>query len=183
MACAHCLPVSSVTPSRPIEFQPELVQTHQQGVQRYLRFLGCSKQAADELSNETFTALWQQPPEDRGPAALAAWLRRTALNLMRMQKRAMRSGIELADAEELEAVWIRNAGDDDGSHYVDALRMCVHELPERQRRAVELRYATDATRTEIATKLGVSEEGVKTALRRAKDSLGICVRRRLGESS
>jgi len=94
----------------------------------------------------------------------------------------MRNGVELAEAEQLEAAWLRNAGDDDGGHYVDALRLCMRDLPERQRRAIELRYADDATRTEIANRLGVGEEGIKTALRRAKESLGECVRRRMGES-
>jgi len=174
--------VPPVTASR-IQFQPELVQTHQLGVWRYLRFLGCDKQAADELSNETFAVLWQKPPEDRGTAALAAWLRRTALNLMRMQKRAMRDGIELADADELEATWQRHAGDSDGSKYVIALRRCLEELPPRQKRAIELRFSSDASRQEIAAELEVSEEGVKTALRRAKETLATCVRRRTGDAT
>ena len=68
-------------------------------------------------------------------AALAAWLRQVARNRMRQQNRSVRHGVELADADELEAAWLRNAGDDNGGDYVDALRECLAELPERQRRA------------------------------------------------
>ena len=49
----------------------------------------------------------------------------------------------------------------------------------RVRRALELQYRDRATRAEIAEKLDLAVEGVKTMLRRARAALRDCVERKI----
>ena len=49
---------------------------------------------------------------------------------------------------------------------MDALRRCVEGLPERQRQAIELRYSKRESRSGMARLLGMTENGVKSLLRR-----------------
>ena len=67
----------------------------------------------------------------------------------------------------------------DGFGYVEALRRCLDELEARQRRALDLRYAEKSSRAEMARVLEMTENGVKSLLRRIRAALARCVRRRL----
>jgi len=161
-----------------VQLTEELVRRHQKGVWRYLRFLGCPPELAEDLTQETFLTLLQWAPEERGDAALAAWLRTTARNLFRMQARRPRKGVELAAETELEEAWLRHAGEDPdraGDDYLVALHSCLQRLEDRERTALVLRYSESASRQEVASTLGIAVEGAKTLLRRAKDKLRKCV--------
>jgi RNA polymerase sigma-70 factor (ECF subfamily) len=161
-----------------VQLTEELVRRHQKGVWRYLRFLGCPAELADDLTQETFLTLLQWAPEERGDAALAAWLRTTARNLFRMQARRPRKGVELAAEAELEEAWLRYAGEDPtraGDDYLVALHSCLQRLEGREHEALMLRYGESASRREVASALGLGVEGAKTLVRRAKDKLRKCV--------
>jgi RNA polymerase sigma-70 factor (ECF subfamily) len=156
-----------------------LVRTHQDGLRRYLRYLGCDDATADDLAQEAFVALLRGPFEERSPAATAAWLRKKArfLHLEHIRWRARRREAPLMEvADEVWATW---AGDDDGDRYVEAMRRCLDALAPRARRAVDLRYGEGRGRAEIAALLGLAVNGVKTLIQRARASLRECVERRV----
>src|SRR5690349_13395425 len=91
-----------------------LVQSHQAGVWRYLRALGCDSSLAEDLTQETFLAVLEKPFADFNPAATAAYLRTVARNLfISFQRRASRQ-VSVADLDELDVDWSRWAGDDAG---------------------------------------------------------------------
>lgn len=158
----------------------DVVAAHQASVWRYLRFLGCSAEEADDLAQETFV-VWLRSERGIEPAAIDAWLRGVARNLFRAQRRALRRGLATLDPEQIEAMWCGYARDDAGDGYQSALRACLAELDDRARHALELRYADGATRRSIAAELGVAEEGAKTLLRRVKARLRKCIERRLSD--
>ena len=81
---------------------------------------------------------------------------------------------------DVDAIFAPHAGDG-GHRYADALRACVAGLDNRARRALELRYRDEATRTDMAADLGMSEEGVKSLLARIRDRLRDCIERRLAD--
>ena len=80
--------------------------------------------------------------------------------------------------DELDLDWSRWAGDDAGQHLLASLKECLQALGEKAKRAIELRYQEEASRAGIATSLGMSEDGAKNLLQRAKQQLRECVERK-----
>jgi len=157
----------------------DLVGTHQTGLWRYLRFLGCSAPEAEDLVQETFLAVLRRPFDDLGAAPAAAYLRSVARNLL--FKARARAGREMAAAEldRADAVWKEVAHDDGGDAYVDALRGCLERLDAKPRRALELQYEGRRSRSDIATALEMSEDGIKSLQRRTRALLRACIETRL----
>lgn len=154
----------------------KIVCTHQAGLWRYLRLLGCDDSLADDLAQETFVVVLRKPFDDYDPAATARYLRTTARFLFLKSKRAGRRLAAYADVAEL--VWEEHAARDGGEELVLALKGCIDTLDERQRRLIDLRYFKQAGRAEIAAALEMSVMAVKSMLRRVKESLRVCVEAR-----
>jgi RNA polymerase sigma-70 factor (ECF subfamily) len=162
-----------------------LVAAHQAELYRYVRYLGAVARAeAEDLVQETFLAAFRSrtppPPEERQQAA---WLRGIARNLFLAHCRRRRKAPVALDhswLERAEALWseefLRRA---DGFDYVEALRHCVGQLAGRQRQFVEMRYMQGKSRAEMARLCGMSADGIKSALQRARAVLADCVQRRL----
>lgn len=158
-----------------------LVRAHQAGVWRYLRFLGCDPNEADDLVQETFLAVFRKGFEVRSPAETAAYLRTVARNRLLMARRKQRGRPAAVDLKAAESVWARVAGKDGMSDYLVALGDCLEvAVSPRARRALELQYHDQSSRAEIAAELELAVDGVKTLLRRARSALRDCVERKLG---
>ena len=158
------------------EFDPvRLIETHQAGVWRYLRALGCENALADDLTQETFLAVLQRPFQDLSSSATSAYLRTTAHNLLVSHYRRAGRVRAVADIELLDRDWSRWAGSDNGEELLEALRDCVRRLGERARRALDLRFREQQTRAEIAAELELSEDGAKNLMQRAKHKLRECI--------
>jgi RNA polymerase sigma-70 factor (ECF subfamily) len=155
-----------------------LIRAHQASVWRYLRFLGCDEARADDLVQETFLAVWKRPFEDRGSPAARAYLRRVARNLFLMEVRRRRARPLFTDLAAADEVWIEH-DEDDGEAYRAALEKCLDTLAERVRRALEMFYRQGAGRSRIGEALGMTVDGVKTMMRRAREALRGCILGRL----
>lgn len=153
----------------------ELVQTHQTGLWRYLRFLGADESLADDLTQETFVSVWKKPFVERSSAATASYLRTVARNLflMSLRRRKRQPMIERLDAAD--EVWRRYVGEGNGDEWLEALRECLESLNGRARQAIDLCYHDGLSRVEIGRELELSEDGVKSLLRRTRESLRRCV--------
>ncbi|HEX5445100.1 MAG TPA: sigma-70 family RNA polymerase sigma factor [Pirellulales bacterium] len=174
-----------------------LIEEHQTGVWRYLRVLGCDAAEAEDLTQETFLAVLQKPFQDYQRAATAAYLRQVARNLlMSSRRRATRGAVVVKSAAEMglgdldaaamdaaEAAWLRWSGDDDGAERLAALRRCLQTLTERARQALELRFGEQASRADIAAALGMSEDGAKNVLQRAKQHLRACIEQEISSET
>jgi RNA polymerase sigma-70 factor (ECF subfamily) len=164
---------------RPPQITPtQLVKDHQAGVWRYLRFLGCDEARSDDLTQETFLAVLRKPFEYRSPAATARYLRTVARNQMLMSVRKSQRGPEMRRLEDAEAVW-SELSNDGGGDYLDALDECLENVTDRVREALNQFYRDGRSRRQIATTLEMSEQGVKTLLRRAREQLRRCVEGRI----
>lgn len=157
-----------------------IVRTHQAGIWRYLRYLGCDSAQAEDLTQETFLAVLRKPFEDRGATRTGAYLRSIARHLF--LKSVRRRAIEpaLVDPSDLDTTWERFCAEDGGESYLNALRECVDVLDGRGREALRLRYEEDSSRDHMANALGLSNDGVKSLLRRVRELLKDCVERRIG---
>jgi len=163
-----------------------LVRTHQAEVYRYLRYLGADRETAEDLVQETFLAACRKghPVLHGDLQQRAAWLRGVARNQFLNWCRQRRRTPQFVEPEALdraERIWkdefLRNG---DGFDYVEALRECLKGIPENARGALDLRYAQGKSREEMAGLLKMTQDGIKSLLRRVRTALGDCIRRRLG---
>jgi len=157
-------------------FDPaRLIESHQAGVWRYLRALGCDPTEADDLTQETFLTVLQKPFDDYNRSATASYLRRVAHNLFISQKRRAGRVTAVANIEEVDALWARWITNDNGDALLQALKTCLGKLTERARWALEMRFRDRKTRSEIAAALEITEHGAKNLMQRAKKQLRTCV--------
>ena len=161
-----------------------LIRAHQAEIYRYLRYLGADAATAEDLVQETFLAVLRsgRAVAETEPGG-AAWLRGIARNLFLQWCRSQRTAAVRADSESVEraeatwgAVFLREG---DGFDYMEALRACYGTLQAQDRLVVDQRYAQHMSRADMAKANDLSEDGVKSVLRRIRRALAECVRRRL----
>ena len=155
-----------------------LIRQHQSAVWRYLRVLGCDASLADDLTQETFLSVLERPFEDYHPTATAKYLRTVARNLFISLQRRHGRDVSLEDLDQLDADWARLASDG-GQQLLEALQHCFQALDDKPRQALELRFKSQSSRAEIAGTLGMTEDGAKNLMQRAKKRLRACIERRL----
>jgi RNA polymerase sigma-70 factor (ECF subfamily) len=165
-------------------FDPvRVIQTHQAGVWRYLRCLGCSAEEADDLAQDTFVALLQRPFAELSDAATAAYLRKAAYHRFVSSRRRTGRELVMQDVESLSQWWIEHAESDGGEAILEHLRDCFQRLNERARLSLELRFRDELSRQEIAERLGITEHGARNMMQRAKQQLRNCVETKLSHGS
>jgi len=158
----------------------QLVQAHHAGVWRYLRVLGCTREQADDLTQETFLVVIRKGFEEIDPAATAAYLRKSAryLWLDSCRNTATRREVDLDGAEAV----MKQFDHDGGNTWVDALRRCIDRLHGKTRAAVVGVYRDQRPQAEVAQALGLAPNGLKTLLQRARGALRTCVETRLEQA-
>ena len=144
----------------------ELFLRHYAAVYRVSYGVVGNTQEAEDLAQETFTALYRQPPRLDDPGALGAWLYRAAVNraynALRSKQRLQRR-LERVEPEQQS---------DPQDEYVrreerERVRAALARLPERTAKLLLLRHAGLAY-AEIAAALQVAPGSVGTLLVRAE---------------
>jgi RNA polymerase sigma-70 factor (ECF subfamily) len=170
----------------PVEKSPEeLIRTHQSGVWRYLRMLGCDASLADDLTQEAFLKVLRRDNfTQHSDSATAAYLRRTAHNLLVSLRRKGGSKRTTFTSDPLDEIWNRWAGQDvSGNLAIDLLRECMQSLTDRAQLALRLRFGEEASRAEIAETLEITEHGARNLMQRAKQQLKDCVQQKRSEQT
>ena len=166
----------SPTPDHAAPDEPTWLAGAQVRIGRYLRFLGCPHDFAEDFAQDTLlAALRTFPTAEPG----IGWLLTTARNRFRMHLRT--AGREVPDLDRLHAQWVEVTGPDGGDRQLLALRRCLQELPERSARAITLRYGDGEARSAIGKELGLGDEGVKSLLDRVRAALAVCMQKRMQE--
>lgn len=156
------------------------VTRHQTGLWRWLRALGCDAARAEEHCQDALLAALHHevhllPAEDA-----SRWLRRTTKNLFLMQLRREKRRPKFVAFDEVDAAWEALRGDTDGGEAaLIALNRCLLALAARDRDLITRRYERGESRQAMAQALGVSDAGIKQALRRVRDKLRLCVQKRV----
>lgn len=146
-----------------------LYAEHAPSLVRMARLFVDDRNAAEDLVQEAFIRLARHAHRIEDGSKSAAYLRSIVLNLARDHNRrglvSLRhrapADVDLATAED--EVVLR----DDQRQVIEALR----ELPLRQRDCVVLRYYFESGIQEIAETLGISQNSVKTHLKRGLAAL------------
>jgi len=148
----------------------ELVDQYYERLYLYLRELGHTRHASEDLLQETFMRAWYNIGQLRDDKALAAWLYRIASNISsehwRKQKRIDRINqqkLALADHISQESESDRA----DLKEVLGQLRDAIAVLPWKLRQAVVLHYLQSFTIADGAKAAGIKEGTFKSRLNRA----------------
>jgi len=160
-----------------------LMREHQAGVWRYLRALGADSSLADDVTQDVFLAALRSGFVERSRGETISWLRTTSRNLF--LKARMKQGREVAtgEIEHLDQRFTELVQEGDGAELVAALRECLKQLEDKPRQVMEMQHGQNLARLEIATMLGMTDDGVKTLIARTKARLKKCVEVRMSSES
>ena len=156
-----------MTPPSPIS--PDLLLHHAAFLRRLAQRLVGDEAGAEDVLQETWVVALEHPPKRR--TSLRAWLASVTRNLALQRLRSER---RRRDREERSARSEALASTIDLAEREAMLRAVVEgvfELPERQREAVLLRDFEGLPPREIAARLDIPVDTVKTRLKRARQNL------------
>jgi len=125
---------------------------------------------AEEVVQEIFIWVWRSASSfDGGRGTVLAWLlvatRSRSIDRLRARRPAARAGVRSLE-ESPEPVSRQDIESDAaGRQWEQACREAIRELPEDQRRAIELAYFDGLTQQEIAERTGSPLGTVKTRAR------------------
>lgn len=144
-------------------------------VWRYLRALGASSGEADDLTQETLLAALRARPmdEDRGQPYVLGIARNQWLRSRRFWQR--RREREVAAA--VDELWQATAASDGGEELLERLRDCLTRLQPRAREALDLHYRDGLAWHEVAARVGLQPNGIKTLAQRTRQALRKCIER------
>jgi RNA polymerase sigma factor (sigma-70 family) len=145
----------------PPPFQ-RFLDAHREDVWRFL-VASVGREDAEDCFQETFISALRAYPRLRASSNLKAWVltiaHRKALDAHRARARGALPVAEIADVAD---------GADRSSSAApprdESLWHAVHELPDRQRSVVVLRFLGDLPHRDIAAAIGCSEEAARRSL-------------------
>ena len=143
------------------------------------RRVTASASLAEDVTQEVFVSLWERPHAfDPERGSLRSWLgvlaHRRSVDRVRRETTARR--YEARQATEAPATAAPDTADAATAHLLsEQVRRAVAELPEDQRRAVELAYFDGHTYLEVAATLGIPEGTAKSRLRLAMKRLAVAL--------
>lgn len=137
---------------------------------------------AEEVFQQTSLLLWRKWDEFGPGTDFVSWACTVAhYEVLNYIRRADRKNIALSgDVLEL-LVKERRGMHDEIDARREALRACIDDLPPRQRQLVEAAYSGAGPINVLAARMGQTANAVYMSLRRIREALGACIRKRLGE--
>lgn len=150
------------------------------GLYRYLCRLAPSEEAAYDLMQDTFAALWERRSRLSDVSALKSYVYRMARNRALNAKRARKTRRDLASSvrQAVQAPQISPDQELDAKMLGDLLHQWVDELPPRQHEALTLRRFENMSYRSIADVMEISTNTVRNhitlALQKLRDRLRDC---------
>ncbi len=158
-----------------------LLAQHDRWLATYVYSLVARPADAEDILQEVKVTMWKHFASFEPGSNFRAWARRIAtnqiLNYRRSEKKRPSSTLDEEFIEAVAAEIDRRA--DTLDHQADALKICLHKLPEAHRKIVLWRYYEDCGVEEIAAKSERTVEAVYRLLSRIREVLNDCVTRQL----
>lgn len=148
----------------------EIVSRHYQPVYRVVWRMTGGHADSEDIAQEAFLKLWQNPSQVREAAALKGWLMRVASNAVIDRSRKPRHG-DLDAEPELSDPAARPDAPLDRAQAASLVDARIAALPERQRLALALVYFEGLTNIDAAAVMEISIEAVESLLARARKNL------------
>lgn len=166
--------------SQTMETFVKLFAAHQRTIWLYLSTMLPTQNDVDDVFQETSLVLWREFDKFTVGTNFGVWACTIAFNRVRAwNSKRSREGIVFSD-EFLIAV--SDELIDHSEYYsqrLDALKLCMKQLPSHHRELLGLRYTQGMSIESIATKLGRTVDGVYRMLSRVRHTLHDCIDRRL----
>jgi RNA polymerase sigma-70 factor, ECF subfamily len=153
-----------------------LVQRYHVPVYRVAWRLNGGHVDTDDITQETFLKLWNNPGQLREAAALKGWLMRVASNLV-MDRYRRKPMLELEHAEDVADAAISAPTLIDQSYVTKKIDAAIASLPDRQKLALALVHFEHMTNIAAAATMEISVEALESLLARARRGL----KEKLGE--
>lgn len=147
-----------------------LVSRHYQTVYRVVWRMVNGHTDAEDLTQEAFLRLWQNPQQLREAGALRGWLIRVATNLATDRFRGAKT-IALDNADDV------NDGKPDAEQTIQRTEVrsridqAIASLPERQRLALTLVQFEQMSNTEAAAVMELTVDALESLLARARRNI------------
>ena len=161
-------------PSADASFLP-LFLAHQPALYAFVLANGIAPADADDVIQNVAVVLWQRYAEFRPGSDFRAWAYAvTRLELRKQGDRWRRDQrvLRLPDAV-LDRIEAAGAAGPEWEH--GRLQQCLSRLGEQARNLVTLHYAEGLPQAEIARRLGISHEAVRTRLSRIRRAVQSCL--------
>ncbi|MHC4995060.1 MAG: sigma-70 family RNA polymerase sigma factor [Planctomycetota bacterium] len=165
-------------------------------IQQYLRlrheFMGYlyaitrDADLAEEVYQNAAVVVMERAEQDEGIRDFRAWakevVRRQALNALRAKivsaDRARQISPQLLDV--ISAAFVQDETDVSVvQSEIEALNLCLEQLPDNKRELVALRYEGASSFVDISERVGSTPAAVQRAISRVRKRLHDCVQRRL----
>jgi RNA polymerase sigma-70 factor (ECF subfamily) len=171
---------------RPLEDVDALMQMYEGRIFRFLLFSLRDRDVAMSLTQDTFLNAWKSRDSFRGECAVATWLMRIAVSLLRSHTRTetfrfwKRAAANSVDAMEMQAVLAHPSSSAEKAlaarQELTKVWGAVDGLSKGQRTVFLLRFVEEMELTEIAAATGMALPTVKSHLYRALDKVRATVR-------
>lgn len=107
-----------------------------------------------------------------------AFLLGVARNLWLRSRRWWQRKREREIADAVDELWHETADANGGEELVEQLRDCLEQLQPRTRQALDLHYGDGLSWPEVAQRIDMLPNGIKTLAQRARQTLRTCIERR-----
>ena len=156
----------------------ELVRRHQDSLYRLMARVCCNVENAEEVAVDAFARAYVKLEQFEGRSSFVTWVGHIARNLCFRRREKMQVPTISLDEREGAGEILPAA---DASPEADALkaelRRIVHaaidDLPEMDRRVLQLRDIEMLPAAEVSAQLGISVAAVKSRLHRARRALRV----------
>lgn len=145
-------------------------------VWRYLRALGASAHEADDLAQETMLVAVRTAADD--VEHRQAFLLGVARNHWLRSRRWWHRKREREIADAVDQLWLETADRDGGNELIQQLRDCLQQLQPRTQKALELHYEDGLSWPDVAARIDMKPNGIKTLAQRARQTLRTCIERK-----
>jgi RNA polymerase sigma-70 factor (sigma-E family) len=149
----------------------QLFRTHRLAMASRTILLVDDRETAEDVAQDAFAALHRHWPSLRGEGAAVNYLRTCVVNGSRSVLRRRRT-VRRTDLPDESGATAEAA--DSPTLLADehrAVLAAIHELPDRQREVIVLRYWSQLSEAEIADALGISVGAVKSSASRGRDAI------------
>jgi RNA polymerase sigma-70 factor (ECF subfamily) len=149
-----------------------LVERHYDIVYRVVWRVTSGHADTEDIVQEAFLKLWNNPAQVRHGGALRGWLMRVATNLA-IDRARRKQASNLDDQPEIAASGPDALDQVLGDRSAGDINSALARLPERQRLALSLVYFENMSNIEAAAAMEISVEAIESLLARGRRALKV----------